>query len=177
MRNAPPPLVGGGRGEGSGRAILGAVALLAFLTTLPAQAADLGRAHQVVVMIYDIGLYNTELDRIMTEADSKGIYGGAGSTPTTRARDKSMTHATMLAQREAVLSVATTKLAARATDDQLNTLLQMAASGTEPADRGQLNAAVGNVKASFEEAMWDQLARTARGNSMFPCTKDARNRC
>ena len=47
-------------------------------------------------------------------------------------RDKSMTHATMVAQREAVLSAATTRLAARATDAQLNTLLQMAATGADP---------------------------------------------
>ena len=147
-----------------------------LLLAMPAWAADAGRAHQVLVMIYDIGLYNSELDRIMDEADSKGIYGGAGSTPITRARDKSMTRATMLAQRDAVLSGATTRLAARATDEQLNTLLQMA-SGADPADRRQLDAAVGNVKASFAESMWDQLARTARGNTMFPCTKDARNRC
>ena len=153
-----------------------ALALMLFAAA-PAWAADVGRAHQVIVMVYDIGLYNSELDRIMNEADSKGIYGGAGSTATTRARDKTMTHATMLAQRDAVLSAATTRLAARATDEQLNSLLDLAATGAEPADRTQLDAAVGNVKASFAESMWDQLARTARGNSMFPCTKDARNRC
>lgn len=143
----------------------------------PAGAADLDRAHQVIVMVYDIGLYNTELDRIMNEAEGKGIYGGAGSTAISRARGESMTRVTMRAQRDAVLSAATTRLAARATDEQLKSLLDLAATGADPADRTQLDAAVGNVKASFAESVWDQLARTARGASMFPCTKDARNRC
>ena len=154
-----------------------AALLLALLAALPAHAADLNRAHQVVAMIYDFSLYDSELDRIMNQADSHGVYGGAGSTPFSRARDKSLTHATMLAQREAVLSLTTQKLAARATDEQLAALLGMAAGNAAPADHGQLDAAVSNVKASFEEAMWDQLARTARGNTMFPCTKDQRSRC
>ena len=148
-----------------------------LLGAVPARAADLDRAHQVVVMVYDIGLYNSELDRVMNEADSKGVYGGRGSTPTTRARDKSLTRATMLSQRDAVLSATTTRLAARATDAQLNDLLQMAATGSEPANHAELDAAVGAVKASFSEALWDQLARTARGNTMFPCTNNEKNRC
>ncbi len=152
-------------------------ALLAAVVALPAHAADPDRAHQVVVMVYDIGLYETELARIMDQADTKGIYGGPGSTPILRARDKSLTRTTMLAQRQAVLNNATLRLAARATDAQLVALLQMAASNTTPADHTQIDAAVTNTKASFEEAMWDQLARTARGNSMFLCTKDAKNRC
>jgi hypothetical protein len=154
-----------------------AAALLALLlASLPARAADVGRAHQVVTMIYDISLYDSELDRIMDQADSRGVYGGAGSTPFSRARDKSLTHVTMLSQREAVLSLATQKLAARATDQQLGALIDLA-GGIKPLDQSQLDAAVTNVKASFEEAMWDQLARTARGNTMFPCTKDQRSRC
>ena len=143
----------------------------------PAVAADADRAHRVLVMVYDIGMYTAELDRVMNEADGKGVYGGAGSTVAARMRDKSLTHARMAAQRDAVLNAATSRLAARATDAQLDTLLQMAATGADPADHRQLDAAVGNVKASFEEALWDQVARTARGSSMFPCTKDARNRC
>ena len=157
------------------RGLRAALLLAAF--ALPARAADIGRARQVVSMVYDIGLYGSELDRIMDEADSRGIYGGPGSTPTSRARDKSLTRATMLAQREAVLNLTTAKLASRATDAQLDTVLHLAASGAEPADRSQLDGAVTAVKASFAEAMWDQLARTARGNSMFPCTNNARNRC
>ncbi len=153
------------------------MALLGVLLSLSAQAAGLDRAHRVIVMVYDIGLYNSELDRIMAQGDTRGIYGGAGSSATSRARDKSLTRATMLAQREAVLSAATTRLAARANDDQLNGLLTMAATGAEPADHAQIDAAVTAVKASFEEAMWDQLARTARGNSMFPCTNNEKNRC
>ena len=153
-----------------------ALLLLVLLAALPARAADVNSAHRVVSMIYDISLYDSELDRIMDQADSRGVYGGAGSTPFTRSRDKSLTHATMLAQRDAVLSLATQKLAARATDGQLAALLGMAAGGG-PVDHAQVDVAVSNVKASFEEAMWDQLARTARGNTMFPCTKDQRSRC
>lgn len=158
---------------------LGAAVSLAalLLPAFSARAADIDRARQVVAMVYDIGLYNAELDRIMNEADTRGIYGGPGSTQTSRTRDKSLTHATMLAQREAVLSVTTTKLASRATDPQLDSLLTLARSGTEPRDRSLIDGAVTSVKASFEEAMWDQLARTARGNSMFPCSKEQRSRC
>ena len=154
-----------------------AALLLVLLAALPARASDVNSAHRVLTMIYDISLYDSELDRIMDQADSRGVYGGAGSSLFSRARDKSLTHATMLAQREAVLSLATQKLAARATDEQLAALLSMAAGGAPPADHSQLDAAVSNVKASFEDAMWDQLARTARGNTMFPCTKDQRSRC
>ena len=154
-----------------------AALLLLLFAAIPAHAADANRAHQVVVMIYDIGLYNSELDRVMDEADSRGVYGGKSSTPLTRARDKSMTRETMLAQREAVLNAATQRLASRASDQQLGVLLQMAATGATPSNHADLDAAVVAVKASFEEALWDQLARTARGNTMFPCTNNEKNRC
>jgi hypothetical protein len=150
--------------------------LLLLVAALPARAADVGRAHQVISMIYDISLYNSELDRIMDQADTRGVYGGAGSTAFSRAHDKSLTHATMMSQRDAVLSLATQKLAGRATDQQLSALIDLA-GGTQPANQSQIDAAVSNVKASFEEALWDQLARSARGNTMFPCTKDQRSRC
>ena len=156
---------------------MAAILLMLFAASLPARAADASHAHQVVVMIYDVGLYNSELDRVMNEADSRGIYGASSSTPTSRARDKSMTHATMLAQREAVLNAATIRLAARASDQQLALLQQMAATGAEPANHADLDAAVSVVKASFSEALWDQLSRTARGNTMFPCTNNEKNRC
>ena len=159
------------------RTLRAAAVLLAVLWALPGHAADISRARQVVTMVYDIGLYDSELERIMNEADSRGVYGGAGSTPFTRSRDKSLTHTTMLAQRDAVLSAAAMKLAFRATDGQLSGLLTMAATGAPPGDKSQLDAAVRNVKASFEEAMWEQLARTARGNSMFPCTREQRGQC
>lgn len=151
--------------------------LVLACTVLPANAASLDHARQVITMVYDIGLYQSELDRIMDEADSRGVYGGQGSTATSRLRDKNLTHATMLAQREAVLSVATSKLAGRASDEQLTVLLRMAATGTEPADPRELEATVGAVKSSFSDAFWERLASAARGNSMFPCSRDARSRC
>ena len=46
--------------------------------------------------------------------------------------NRSATYTAMLAQREAVLSAATDKVAARATDPELNELLHMAASATAP---------------------------------------------
>ena len=153
------------------------LALLLVAFAWPVHAASIDRARQVITMVYDFSLYDSELDRIMDEADTRGVYGGAGSTQAGRARDKSLTHATMLAQRAAVLDLATAKLAASASDEQLGELQHLAATGVEPSDRTQLDAAVGKVKASFVEAMWDQLARIARGNSMFPCTKDARRNC
>ena len=153
------------------------LALLAGLIALPAHAADPDQAHRVIVMVYDIGLYETELNRIMDEADTRGIYGGPGSTAAARARDKAATRTTMLAQRNAVLSNATLRLAARATDEQLRAILQMAATNTTPTDHSQLDAAVVGTKASFEAAMWDQLARTARGNATALCTKTSRDRC
>ncbi len=113
----------------------------------------------------------------MAEAVTKGVYGGTGSTAASRARDRSMTRTTMLAQREAVLNAATIRVAAKASDPQLDALLRMAASGGNPADRPLVDSAVTLVKAGFEEALWDQLARTARGNAEFPCTNNQRNRC
>ena len=80
---------------------LGAIALLAWRPI--AQAATPERAHRVLAMVYDIGLYQAELDRVMDEAASKGVYGGVGSTVASRARDRSRTRVTMVADREAVL--------------------------------------------------------------------------
>ncbi len=143
----------------------------------PGRAAQPDKAHRVLAMIYDIGLYQTELDRIMAEADSRGVYGGAGSTPASRMRDRSATRVSMLAQREAVLNAATQLVAARTSDAQLAALLTMASSPDAAVDRPLVEGAVSAVKAGFEQAVWDQLSRTARGNAEFPCTNNARNRC
>ena len=151
--------------------------IVAALLTAPVHAADVARARQVVLMVYDVGLYTAELDRIMEQAASRGVYGGAGSTAAGRARDRTLTRGTMLAQRDAVLNATISKVAARATNEQLNQLLRMAASDTAQVDRGIIDSTVGIVKGSFEEAAWDQLSRTARGNAEFPCTKDQQSRC
>ena len=149
-------------------------ALMALLPALPVHAADVDKSRQVVLMVYDIGLYSAELDRVMAQADDRRIY--AGSTPAARARNRVATRAAMLGQREAVLRATTIKVAARATDPELDALLRMAAPDATP-DTRLVNEAVTVVKSSFEEALWDRLARTARGAAEFPCTRDQRSRC
>jgi hypothetical protein len=146
--------------------------LLALLIAGPVHAATLERAHQVVLMVYDIGLYTSELDRIMAEADTRGMFSSAN-----RAREHAAARSSMLAQRQAVLSVATANVAARATDPQLDALLAMATSSGAPANQALVDSAVTIVKAGFEQAVWDQLASTARGAREFPCTKDQRSHC
>ena len=153
------------------------LALLALLLALPAHAADLARSRQVVLMVYDIGLYTSELDRIMAQAATRGVYGGLGSTSTGRAKDRTLTRATMLAQRDAVLNAAIARVAARATDPQLDELLRMAQSPDAAVDSNVISATVTIVKSSFEDSLWEQLARTARGNTEFPCTKQQPTHC
>ena len=151
-----------------------ALCLVAGLTTR-IQAADFDRSREVVLMVYDVGLYDSELDRVMGQAESRGVY--AGSTPAARARNRGATRALMLAQREAVLNETIGKVASRATDPELNELLRMAASSGTTSNPQLLDAAVGVVKSSFEESLWDRLARTARGTAEFPCTREQRSRC
>ena len=151
------------------------VLLLVAAVTTRIHAADLDRSRQVVLMVYDIGLYGSELDRVMAQADGRGVY--AGSTPAARARNRNTTRALMLGQRDAVLNETIGKVAARATDPQLNELLRMAASAGAATNPQLLDAAVAVVKSSFEESLWDRLARTARGAAEFPCTREQRSRC
>ncbi|WP_158745897.1 hypothetical protein [Acidisphaera sp. L21] len=151
------------------------LALLVVLIAGPLHAANVDRSRQVVTMVYDLGLYGTELDRIMALADSRGLY--AGGTPAARAHNRMMTRDLMLKQRDAVLNETIGKVAARATDPQLNEILRMAATPDASIDHALIDQAVTAVKSSFEESMWDQLARTARGLSEFPCTKDQPSRC
>jgi hypothetical protein len=146
--------------------------LLALMLASPVYAATLERARQVVLMVYDIGLYTSELDRIMAEADTRGMFSSAN-----RARDHAVARSSMLAQRQAVLGVATANVAARATDPQLDALLAMAGSSGPPANQALVDSAVAVVKVGFEQAVWDQLARTTRGGREFPCTKDQRSHC
>jgi hypothetical protein len=138
-------------------------------------AASLDRSRQVVTMVYDLGLYGTELDRIMAQADSRGVY--AGATPAARMRNRALTHDLMLRQRDAVLNATVIKVAARADDTALNEILRMASTPSATINRDLVNEGVTAVKSSFEESMWDQLARTARGVSEFPCTKDQPSHC
>ena len=126
-------------------------------------------------MIYDIGLYGTELDRVMRLADTRGVY--IGPTPAARARNRAATATLMLRQRDAVLGEAVDKVTARATDPELAELLRMAGSGTPSANPQLLDEAVRVVKSSFEDALWDQLTRTARGTGEFACTQQQRSHC
>lgn len=151
------------------------LALALLLPGLPVGAADLERSHRVVTMVYDIGLYTAELDRVMAQAEGRGLY--AGSTAAARARNRAAARILMLGQREAVLNAATEKVAARATDPQLDELLRMARSADAAPDIRLVDAAVAAVKSSVEDALWDQLSRTARGAAEFPCTREQRSRC
>ncbi len=139
------------------------------------RAAGLDLSHRVVVMVYDIGLYQSALDSALAQADARGVYAGANAA--SRARNRAATRALMLGEREAVLSAASINVAARATDPELNELLRAAGSRDAVAATPLLDEAVAVVKSSFEAALWDHLARTARGAAEFPCTREQRSRC
>ena len=145
------------------------VLLLGLAIATPACAADLGHARRLVTMVYDVGQYSAELDRLMARPSGAGATG--------RPRDRSLIHTLMLQQREAVLRAATEKVAARASDAQVDGLLNMAAEAEPPPDPATVAGAVAVVKSSFDEALGDQLARTSRGAAEFPCTKEQRSRC
>ena len=89
-----------------------------------ATAADLGLSRRVVLLIYDVGLYEGALDRAMAQADRGGVYAGESSAA--RARNRVATRKAMLGQRDAVLNAAAAAVAARATDPELNELLRAA---------------------------------------------------
>ena len=160
------------------RLTLVGAALAAGMSVAPitsSQAADPDLSRRIVLMIYDIGLYDAELDRVMAQADSRGVY--AGNSAASRARNRTTTRALMVGQRDAVLSAAAVTVAARATDPELNALLQAASSNGAVPDTPLMDEAVTVVKSSFEDALWNQLARTARGAAEFPCTREQRSRC
>ena len=154
----------------AGRRACALLCLAAALFTAPLRAADLDRARSVVLMVYDIGLYNAELDRAMGGVN-------AGSTSAARTRQHAAIHTLMLGQRDAVLRAATALVAARATDPALNELLRMAADPDASTDPKLVNEAVAAVKSSFQDALGDALARVSRGAAEFPCTREQRSRC
>lgn len=154
------------------RSILFLVALL----PLTARAASVADARQVVMIVYDVGQYTADLDRALHDADGRGVFGGRGSTTAGRAKDRDMTRASMLAQREAVLRATVDELATKASDIQLRELLRVAA-GAAVTDRGLVDSAVAATKASFNDALWAQMTRVARGNAEFPCLRGNRSHC
>jgi hypothetical protein len=112
----------------------------------------------------------------MKEAEGRGVFGGRGSTAATRAKDRELTRASMLGQRDAVLRATTDAVAARANDLELRELMRVA-DGETGVDQSLVNAAVTTVKSSFNDALWQQLSQVARGNAEFPCLKGNRGQC
>ncbi len=148
------------------------------LALLPAtvRAANVADARQVVTIVYDMGQYTAELDRALHEADTRGVFGGRGSTAAGRSKDRDLTRASMLAQRESVLRATVDALAAKASDQQLRELLRVAGGGAVT-DKGLVDSAVAATKASFNDALWAQMTRVARGNAEFPCQRGDRSHC
>jgi hypothetical protein len=156
-----------------------ACALVLLLAALhgPAQAADRATAERVLLMIYNTGLYDSEIDRIMAEGDHKSVFGGAGAAPSARAKDRAMTRDAMLLQRDAVLRDASERVAAYASDKELAVLVQAADKPADTLDEGALAPAVAAVKRGFTEAAWDHMARYARSNSFILCRQGERSFC
>lgn len=145
--------------------------VITALSTPALRAADLERSRAVVLMVYEIGLYTAELDRIMGQGDL-GRRPASGMLAS-----RSRVHTIMLGQRDAVLSATAATVAARATDAALSELLRMAGSPDAATDHRLIDQAVTVVKSSFEQALRDTLARVTRGAAEFPCTREQRSRC
>jgi hypothetical protein len=154
---------------------LAALILLASATA--AHAADRAAAERLLHTIYGDALYQSELDRIMAEADHKSVFGGAGSAPSARAKDRAMTRDAMLLQREAVLRDASERIAAETKDKDLDPLVQATNHPDAAVDENALAPAVVAVKRGFVEAMWEHLARYARSNSFILCRQGERSFC
>jgi hypothetical protein len=156
----------------AGLAVLFAVSLHAS-----AQAADRATAERVLHIIYSSSLYDSEVDRIMAEADHKSVFGGPGSAPSARAKDRAMTRDAMLLQRDAVLRDASERVAGLASDKELAALVEATQKPDAPIDQGALGPAVIAVKRGFVEAAWDHMARYARSNSFILCRQGERSFC
>ncbi|MEJ1977859.1 MAG: hypothetical protein WDN49_18875 [Acetobacteraceae bacterium] len=148
-----------------------------MLAAVPAHASDYNRTYQVVSTAYDVGAYEGEVDRMLQEADGKGVFGGAGSTPAGRAQDKVLTRASMLRERDVVLRATTTKVANSLTDAQIDEVIATAGPSGGTVNQAHVRQTVAAIKASFNEAAWSQLTRVARGNSEFLCSKGDRTFC
>jgi hypothetical protein len=152
---------------------------LILAASLPAlaHAADRATAERVLHIIYSDSLYDSEIDRIMAEADHKSVFGGVGSAASARAKDRAMTRDAMLLQRDAVLRDASERVAALASDQDLAVLVEATQKPDAPIDQGALAPAVIAVKRGFVEAAWDHVARYARSNSFILCRQGERSFC
>jgi hypothetical protein len=160
------------------RRIIAGLALgLAMALHGAAQAADRATAERVLHIIYNSALYDSEVDRIMAEADHKSVFGGAGSAASARAKDRAMTRDAMLLQRDAVLRDASERVAALASDQDLAALVEATQKPDAPIDQSALAPAVTAVKRGFVEAAWDHMARYARSNSFILCRQGERSFC
>ncbi len=103
----------------------------------------------------------------------------AGSTAAARARNRAAARASMLGQREAVLSAATDEGGgARDRSATATSCCEWPARRTRRPDIRLVDAAVAAVKASVEDALWDQIVPHRPGcNAEFPCTREQRSRC
>jgi hypothetical protein len=150
-----------------------------MLSALPAAgwAADRASAERVLHIIYNESVYDSEIDRLLAEADHKAVFGGAGTAPSARAKDRAMTREALLKHRDAVLRDASERVAELASDGDFAVLLEAAENQSAPIDQGALAPAVSAVKRGFIEAVWDHMARYARSNSFILCREGERSFC
>ena len=155
------------------------VAPLVLLLALPAaaHAADRATAERVLHIIYGDALYQSEVDRIMAEAATKSVFGGAGAAPSARAKDRAMTRDAMMLQRDAVLRDASERVAELVSDKELEPLAHAAEKPNDPVDQDALGPAVIAVKRGFVEAAWEHVSRYARSNSFILCRQGERSFC
>jgi hypothetical protein len=148
-----------------------------LLLAAPAQAADRATAERVLHIIYGDALYQSEVDKIMAEAATKSVFGGAGSAASARAEDRAMTRDAMMLQRDAVLRDASQRVADLLSDKDLEPLAHAAEKPDDPVDQASLGPAVIAVKRGFVEAAWDHVSRYARSNSFILCRQGERSFC
>jgi hypothetical protein len=158
-------------------AIAALVMAVIAATALPVRAADHAEAERVLQLIYGSALYQSEVDRLLLEADHKAVFGGAGSAPSARAKDRALTRQALLLQRDAVLRDASQRVADYATDAQLALLVKATERPDGPVDDAALTPAVTAVKRGFVEAVWDHMARYARSNASVLCRQGERSFC
>ena len=151
--------------------------LLLLLAPAVAQAADRATAERVLHIIYGDALYQSEIDKIIAEAATKSVFGGAGSAPSARAKDRAMTRDAMMLQRDAVLRDASERVAGYVSDKDMEPLAHAAEHPDDPMDQAALSPAVTAVKRGFVEAAWEHVSRYARSNSFILCRQGERSFC
>jgi hypothetical protein len=150
---------------------------LALLAPPPVWAANYNKTYAVVSNAYDIGAYESAIDHILQDADGRGVFGGPGSTAAKRAQDRDLTRRSLLSQRDTVLRMTSDKVAAAATDKQIEELIRMAGPESGTVDQSHVKVTVALIKAQFNDAAWFQMVRSARGNAEFLCQKGDKTYC